>query len=117
MTISGPETSGGQPYPAPRVDLLGVGGNVMGSFSLFDIRREMIAASAIGGPAQIQRVFNDRAVFFHSDEPISRVKIYNETYFDHLQWGYTTVYVPEPGKAGLALLAGAAAIRRRRRAA
>jgi len=115
MTISGPATSGGQPYPAPQVDLLGLGGNVIGSFSLHDIRADMLAASVIGGPAQIQRVFNDRAVFFHSDEPITRIKIYNETYFDHLQWGYSTVYVPEPGSAGLLALSAVVWLRRRRR--
>ncbi len=114
ITVNVAAISGGQPVPAPRVDLLGVGGNVLGSFSLFDLRADMNAASAIGGPGQIQRVFNDRAVFFHSDEPISRVKIYNGATLDHLQWGYSTVYVPEPGTASLALLAGAAMLRRRR---
>jgi MYXO-CTERM domain-containing protein len=115
MTITGPESSGGQPIRAPQVDILGVNGNVMGSFSLFDLRADMIAANAPGRPGQIQRVFNDRAVFFHSDEPIARLKIYNGIYLDHLQWGYSTVYVPEPGAAGLAAVAGLALLRQRRR--
>jgi len=105
-TVNIAAISNGQPVPAPQVDLLGVGGNVLGSFSLFDLRADMNAASAIGGPGQIQRVFNDRSVFFHSDEPIARVKIYNDLFLDHLQWGYSTVYVPEPGAALLLAFAG-----------
>jgi hypothetical protein len=98
----------------PIVDLLGVGGNLLGSFSLLDVRNEMYQQSTNGQPAQFQRVFNDRAVFFHSDEPITRLKIRNMVAIDHLQWGYSTVYVPEPGAVALLLAAGAALFRRRR---
>lgn len=108
-------TTGGFESGAPRVDLLGIGGNTIGSFSLFDIKEEMLTHSGFGQPAQFQRVFNDRLVVFHSDEPITRVKIFTPSMIiDHVQWGYSPVYVPEPGAAGLALLAGAALLRRKR---
>lgn len=106
---------GGFAPPPPVVDILGTSGNLLGSFSLLDIRNEMYQHSTTGQPAQIQRVFNDRAVFFHSDEPIARLKIHNITVIDHLQWGYTTVYVPEPGSAVFVAAAGAALLFRRRR--
>ena len=75
----------------------------------------MYQHSTTGQPAQIQRVFNDRAVFFHSDEPITRMRMFNPTVtIDHVQFGYTPVYVPELGTAAMLALSTALLARRRR---
>lgn len=99
----------------PEVELLGLGGTVLGRFSLYEVRQEMLEVSLTGGDAEFFRVRNDRLVFFHSDEPITRVRLINDPWIDHFQYGYTRVYVPEPGSAALLGGLAAAGLMRRRR--
>ena len=113
ITTPGGEFEGGPTIPL--VELLGIGGTVLARISLYDVMQDMWQALQHGEDAEFYRVRDDRVVYFHSDEQITRVKIYNPVTFDHVQFGYDRVYVPESGSAALAGLAALALLGQRRR--
>jgi hypothetical protein len=102
------DVTGTNDTPKPEMmDLLGVGGQIFATINLSDI---------LGSYRDPELVPDDVFLGFLADQPVTEIVFHDGgLVLDHFQYGYGAAPVPEPTAWGMALVAAAGCLRRRRR--